>query len=42
VSCTPAAVDGVMAVFRQHGFESAAVVGQIAAAAAGAPRLVVR
>jgi selenide,water dikinase len=42
VSCTPAAVDGVMAVFRKHGFESAAVVGEIAAAAPGAARLQVR
>ncbi len=42
VSCTPAALDAVMAVFNKHGFESAAVVGQIAAAAAGEPRLVVR
>ena len=42
VSCTPAAVDGVMAVFRKHGFETAAVVGEIVAATAGAARLQVR
>ena len=39
VSCTPAALDAVMAVFHKHGFESAAVVGQVVAADAGAPRL---
>ena len=42
VSCEPGAVDGVLAVFRDHGFEGAAVVGKVAAAKAGAPRLVVR
>ena len=42
VSCEPGAVDGVLAVFRDHGFEGAAVVGEVAAAKAGAPRLVVR
>jgi selenide,water dikinase len=41
VACTPAALDDVMAVFRRHGFEHAAVVGQVRAASA-APRLVVR
>jgi len=39
VSCTPAAVDEVLATFRRHGFENAAVVGEVAAAAA--PRVVV-
>jgi len=29
VSCTPAAVNEVMAVFLRHGFEAAAVVGQV-------------
>jgi len=42
VSCTPAALDAVLAVFKKHGFESAAVVGEIAAAPAGAARLLVR
>ena len=40
VSCTPASVDEVLAVFRRHGFEQAAVVGAVAAAET--PRLVVR
>jgi selenide, water dikinase len=40
VACTPGEVDAVMAVFRRHGFDAAAVVGQISAAA-GRPRLVV-
>jgi selenide, water dikinase len=40
VSCTPAAVDAVLAVFKRHGFADAAVVGQITAAK-GASRLVV-
>jgi selenide,water dikinase len=40
VSCTPAALDTVLAVFSRHGFVQAAVVGQIAATS-GAPRLVV-
>ena len=38
LSCTPAAVDAVMAVFRRHGFEQAAVIGRVQAAS-GAPRL---
>ena len=42
VSCTPAAVGAVLAVFKKHGFESAAVVGEIVAATAGAARLQVR
>ena len=33
VSCAPEALDAVLAVFRQHGFAQAAVVGRIAAAA---------
>ncbi len=39
VACTPAALDAVLAIFRRHGFEEAAVVGRVAA---GAPQLVVR
>ncbi|MFN9744419.1 MAG: selenide, water dikinase SelD, partial [Betaproteobacteria bacterium] len=31
VSCTPAAVDAVLATFRRHGFEAAAVVGRVEA-----------
>ena len=42
VSCTPAAVDAVMAVFKQHGFEGAAIIGGVAAVSAGAARLQVR
>jgi selenide, water dikinase len=42
VSCAPDAVGEVLAIFRRHGFEAAAVIGEIAAAPAGAPRLVVR
>ena len=40
VSCTPDSVDAVLAVFRRHGFDSAAVIGEVAAAET--PRLVVR
>ncbi len=40
VSCAPDAVDAVLATFRRHGFEQAAVIGEVAAA--DAPRLVVR
>ncbi len=40
VSCAPDAVDAVLAIFRRHGFEQAAVIGEVAAA--DAPRLVVR
>ena len=36
VACDPAALDGVLAVFRRHGFESAAVIGRMTA---GAPQL---
>jgi selenide, water dikinase len=39
VSCTPEAVDAVLATFRRHGFDEAAAVGQVVAGAA--PRLVV-
>ena len=39
VSCAPASVDQVLAVFRQHGFGNAAVIGQARSGAAG---LVVR
>jgi selenide,water dikinase len=39
VSCEPGAVDVVLATFRRHGFEAAAVVGRCVAA--GSPRLVV-
>ena len=41
VSCEPSAVDAVLAVFKKHGFDHAAVVGQVQSAA-GAPALVVR
>ena len=41
VSCEPSSVDAVLKVFSQHGFEQAAVVGRVAAAAGPAPRLVV-
>jgi len=41
VSCTPAAADQVLAVFRKHGFEAAAVVGGIAERGT-APLLTVR
>jgi selenide, water dikinase len=38
VSCTPESCDAVLALFRRHGFEQAAVIGRIEAAGAG-PRL---
>ena len=41
VTCTPEAVDTVLAVFRRHGFGQAAVIGEVRAADAGA-RLQVR
>jgi selenide,water dikinase len=41
VACDREAVDAVLAVFRRHGFEQAAVVGRVAPAAA-TPRLLVR
>ena len=40
VSCAPAALDEVLAIFRRHGFEQAAVVGSITEAS-DAPRLLV-
>ncbi len=40
VSCEPSALDEVLAVFRRHGFEHAAVIGEVAAAET--PRLVLR
>ncbi|MBA2965078.1 MULTISPECIES: selenide, water dikinase SelD [Ramlibacter] len=42
VSCAPAAVESVLALFRRHGFDGAAVVGEVQAADAAGPRLVVR
>jgi selenide,water dikinase len=42
VSCDPAALGEVLAIFRRHGFEAASAIGEIADAPAGAPRLVVR
>ncbi len=42
VSCEPAAVDAVMAIFRRHGFDAAAPVGRIGSTVAkGSARLVV-
>ena len=41
VSCTPDAVDAVLAVFARHGFGQAAVVGEVTPAGTG-PRLQVR
>jgi len=42
VSCAPAALDEVLAVFHRHGFAAAAAIGEVAAAADGAPGLRVR
>ncbi len=42
VSCEPKALDAVLAVFRQHGFDAAAVIGDVVAAAPGAASLSVR
>ena len=39
VSCDPASVDEVLALFRREGFGDAAVIGSMAA---GAPKVVVR
>ncbi len=39
VSCDAAAVPEVLAVFRRHGFEAAAEIGEVRAASDGAPRL---
>ncbi len=41
VSCAPQAKDAVLEIFRRHGFDAAAVIGE-AAAAAGAARVRVR
>jgi selenide, water dikinase len=41
VSCAPEALQAVLAVFRQHGFGDAAVIGHMTAASAS-PRLLVR
>jgi len=41
VSCVPDAVDEVLAVFRQHAFAQAKVIGSVATAS-GSPRLIVR
>ena len=42
VSCEPAALDAVLAIFRRHGFEGAAVIGDVAAVTQGGARLQVR
>ncbi len=42
VSCDPAAMDKVLAVFKRHGFNGASVVSEVVAAKDGGPRLVVR
>jgi selenide, water dikinase len=42
VSCAPAAVGEVLAVFRRHGFDAATVIGEVAPVQAGGPRLLVR
>ncbi|NDY90012.1 selenide, water dikinase SelD [Ideonella livida] len=39
VSCTPQALEAVLATFARHGFGQAAVVGRVAPATAGGPRL---
>ena len=41
VSCTPQAVQSVLAVFKRHGFDDAAVIGEVTAAGSG-PRLQIR
>ncbi|HYF41211.1 MAG TPA: AIR synthase-related protein, partial [Ramlibacter sp.] len=41
VSCRPEAAADVLAVFKRHGFTSAAVIGETSAAA-GKPGLIVR
>jgi len=41
VSCTPDAVEEVLATFARHGFGQAAVIGEVTPAGAG-PRLIVR
>ena len=40
VSCTPASLNEVLAIFARHGFEAAAVVGEMRAAAPGGAKLV--
>ncbi len=42
VSCDPAALGDVLAVFRRHGFASAAAIGEVRTAVPGGPRLVLR
>jgi selenide,water dikinase len=42
VSCAPQSVDEVLAIFRRHGFEAAAEIGEITAAGGAAGQLVVR
>jgi selenide,water dikinase len=42
VSCAPQSVDDVLAIFRRHGFEAAAEIGEITAAGGAAGQLVVR
>jgi selenide, water dikinase len=39
VSCEPAALDQVLAIFKRHGFEQAAPIGRIVAAPSSGPRL---
>ena len=42
VSCEPSAVGEVLAIFRRHGFESAAVIGEVVSNSAGGALLSVR
>ena len=39
VSCTPASVDQVLAIFKRHGFDGAAVIGEVVAADGAGARL---
>jgi len=41
VSCTPDSVDAVLATFRRHGFDAAAVIGEVRAADPQGPKLCV-
>jgi selenide, water dikinase len=41
VSCDPAALGEVLALFRRHGFDAAARIGEIASVPAGGAKLVV-
>ncbi|MBK1612225.1 selenide, water dikinase SelD [Rubrivivax gelatinosus] len=41
-ACAPEALDAVLAVFHEHGFDAAAVVGRVQAKAEAAPRLLLR